>query len=138
MNRNNKPPRFAGWLMKRLSHQYHQRSVLGDLEEVYYEIAEDQGVKNARKWYWRQPLMSIKHLMNSIIYWSTSMFKNYLKVIFRNIKRNKGYSFLNITGLVIGISCSILIFLYIQYELSYDRYHRNADDIYRILIRQPG
>ncbi|MCP4724995.1 MAG: hypothetical protein GY863_08170 [bacterium] len=138
MNRNNKPPRFAGWLMKRLSHQYHQRSVLGDLEEVYYEIAEDQGVKIARKWYWRQPLMSIKHLMKSIIYWSTSMFKNYLKVIFRNIKRNKGYSFLNITGLVIGISCSILIFLYIQFELSYDRYHENADDIYRVLIRQPG
>ena len=60
------------------------------------------------------------------------MLKNYLKIAVRNIKRNKIYSFINIAGLAIGIACCLLILLYIQDELSYDRFHKNADRIYRI------
>ena len=59
------------------------------------------------------------------------MFKNYLLVAWRNLRRHKGFSFINISGLAIGISCCILIFLYINDELSYDKYHKNADRIYR-------
>ncbi|MFC1492925.1 ABC transporter permease [candidate division KSB1 bacterium] len=66
------------------------------------------------------------------------MFKNYLKIAFRNILRYKGYSFINITGLAVGMTASILIFLYVQYELSYDKYHENADNIYRIVNQIPG
>ncbi len=61
------------------------------------------------------------------------MLKNYLKIAFRNIKRHKGYSFINIVGLAIGMACCILILLWVQDELSYDRFHENADDIYRVL-----
>jgi putative ABC transport system permease protein len=61
------------------------------------------------------------------------MFKNYLKVAFRNIRRHKGYSFINIAGLAIGMACCILILLWVQDELSYDRFHENADDIYRVI-----
>ena len=60
------------------------------------------------------------------------MIKNYLKIAIRNIKRHKMYSFINILGLAIGIACCLLIMLYIQDELSYDRFHKNADRIYRI------
>src|SRR6266496_861552 len=60
------------------------------------------------------------------------MFKNYFKTAFRNLQRNGLYSFINITGLSIGIAGCMLIFLYIQYELSYDRYNKNADQIYRL------
>lgn len=60
------------------------------------------------------------------------MLKNYFKVVLRNIARNKLYSFLNITGLAIGAACCILILLYVQDELSYDRFHENADRIYRV------
>ncbi|MBN2246067.1 MAG: ABC transporter permease [Candidatus Aminicenantes bacterium] len=60
------------------------------------------------------------------------MLRNYIKTALRNISRNKFYSFLNIAGLAIGIACCILIFLYVQDELSYDRFHDNADNIYRI------
>ena len=61
------------------------------------------------------------------------MFKNYLKIALRNIKRHKGYSFINIVGLAIGMACCILILLWVQDELSYDRFHENADDIYRVI-----
>ncbi|MCP4727759.1 MAG: FtsX-like permease family protein [bacterium] len=66
------------------------------------------------------------------------MFKNYLKIALRNILRYKGYSFINIAGLAVGMTASILIFLYVQYELSYDKYHENADNIYRIVNQNPG
>jgi ABC-type antimicrobial peptide transport system permease subunit len=61
------------------------------------------------------------------------MFKNYAKTTLRAIKRHKGYSFINIFGLAIGMACCIMILLWVQYELSYDRFHENSDDIYRVI-----
>ena len=64
------------------------------------------------------------------------MFKNYLKVVLRNIQKYKGYSFINIVGLAMGLTCCLLLILFIQYELSFDRYHKNADEIYRIVMQR--
>ena len=61
------------------------------------------------------------------------MFKNYLTVAVRNLLRHKGYSTINILGLAIGMASCILIMLYIQHELSYDRHHEKADQIYRVI-----
>jgi len=62
------------------------------------------------------------------------MFKNYLKIALRNIKRYKGYSFINIAGLTMGMTCCLLILLYVNQELSYDRFHKNAHRIYRVAV----
>lgn len=61
------------------------------------------------------------------------MFRNYVKVAFRNIKKQKFYSFINIAGLSIGMACCIFIFLFVQDELSFDKFHTNFDRTYRIL-----
>lgn len=60
------------------------------------------------------------------------MLKNYFKIALRNIRKNPGYSFINIFGLALGMGVSILILLYVQYELSYDTYHDNSDRIVRV------
>jgi len=60
------------------------------------------------------------------------MFKTYVKIAWRNLMRNKVFSFINIFGLSIGLTCCILITLYIVHETSYDRYHKNADRVYQI------
>lgn len=60
------------------------------------------------------------------------MIKNYIKIAFRQFKKQKGYSFINIAGLAVGMACCILILLWVYDELSFDRYHENADRIYRI------
>ncbi len=60
------------------------------------------------------------------------MIRNYFKTALRNLAKNKLYSFINITGLSVGIASCMLIFLYVQYDLSYDRYHKKADRIYRL------
>lgn len=60
------------------------------------------------------------------------MFKNYFKIAIRNLWKNKGFTFINIAGLAIGLSCFILITLYVIDELSYDRFYPNAERIYRV------
>lgn len=66
------------------------------------------------------------------------MFSNYLKTAFRNLSRHKGYSFLNIAGLSLGLASSTLILLYVQSELSFDRSHSKSDRIYRVYKQDPG
>ncbi len=64
------------------------------------------------------------------------MFKNYFKTAFRNLARNKIYSFINIAGLSIGLACAMLIMLYVKDEVSFDRFHKNVNNIYRIVSQR--
>ena len=64
------------------------------------------------------------------------MFKNYIIIAFRNLRKHKGFSFINISGLAIGMACAIFIMLYVDFELSYDNFHDDADRIYRIVNEQ--
>src|SRR6266496_4661969 len=63
------------------------------------------------------------------------MIKNYLKIAFRNIIRHKAFAAINIAGLAIGMACSIFILLWVQNELSYDRFNKNAIETYRIVAQ---
>lgn len=63
------------------------------------------------------------------------MFKNYLKTALRNIKKQKFLSFITISGLGVGMACFILIYMYVAHEFSYDKYHNDADRIFRIETR---
>ena len=66
------------------------------------------------------------------------MFRNYLKVALRNILRHKGYSFINIAGLALGMACCIFLLLWVKDELSFDRFHKKADRLYRLEQEQKG
>ncbi len=60
------------------------------------------------------------------------MLTNYIKITLRNLVRNKVYSIVNISGLVLGLTCSMLVIIYVFHEFSYDTFHKNADHIYRL------
>ncbi len=62
------------------------------------------------------------------------MFKNYLRIAIRNLYKNKSSSFINILGLVIGLCCCLLIGIYIKNELSYDRFEKNGERIFRVIM----
>lgn len=66
------------------------------------------------------------------------MFKNYLKIALRNLRKQKGHAFINIAGLAVGMACCLLILLYVQYELSFDQYHQNKNRLYRLATRIQG
>jgi putative ABC transport system permease protein len=64
------------------------------------------------------------------------MFKNYFKTAWRNLSRNKIYSFINIAGLSLGLACAMLIMLYVKDEVSFDRFHKDVNNIYRIVSQR--
>lgn len=68
------------------------------------------------------------------------MFKNYLKIALRQLGRHKGYTIINILGLAIGMACCLLILMYVQDEMSYDKFHDDGDRIYRMALERkyPG
>jgi putative ABC transport system permease protein len=61
------------------------------------------------------------------------MLKNYFKIAFRNLWRHRVFSLINILGLTVGMTACFLIFLYVRFELSYDKFHSKGDRIYRIV-----
>src|SRR5262245_18320659 len=64
------------------------------------------------------------------------MIKNYFKIAWRNLFRNKGFSITNILGLTIGITCTVLIFLWVKDELGYDKFHTNYNNIYQVIAHR--
>ena len=84
-----------------------------------------------RKVYWRK-LKRRNHVLPELK-WRLTMWTNYLKITLRHLRRHKGHTFINVTGLTIGMACCLLIALYVMDEWSYDRYHENADRIVRLV-----
>jgi len=105
---------------------------IGDFTEYYCYTAQKRGVFTAGLWLLSQIARILPSFTLDSIYRSLAMFNNYLKIALRTIKKHKGYSFINIAGLGIGIACCILIFLYVLEETSYDNYHEDIDRIFRI------
>ncbi|MEO1077442.1 MAG: ABC transporter permease [Bacteroidota bacterium] len=64
------------------------------------------------------------------------MFKNYLLVAWRSLRRQRSYAFINIVGLALGLTCCVLIAAYVWDELRYDRFHENADRIQRLRVER--
>lgn len=126
------PPKLAKWVFKRAAQSEEQFTILGDMEEWYYDLCQREGLINAHLWYWRQVMIGIPSLIRGSIYWGIVMFKNYFKIAMRNMQKHKAYSLINILGLTIGIACCVLILLFVQDELSFDRFHENAERIYRV------
>ncbi|MFC1724487.1 ABC transporter permease [candidate division KSB1 bacterium] len=127
-----KPPFFAQWILGFILPDGKWKTPLGDFEEYYKHLVLNKGVFRARLWYWKQIYILIFQKIVNLSYWRTIMFKNYLKTAIRSIKRQKFYSFINISGLAVGMACSILIMLWIFNEISYDNFHENLKDIYLV------
>jgi len=131
MNRHLHPPRIAAWFVGRMFPDNGGSSILGDMIETYRYFADDHGILKARIWFWGQCIKAIPYYVIDELYWRILMFKNYILVTVRNLKKNSTYSWLNIIGLAVGMAAFVLIALYVQYELSFDNYHENSERIYR-------
>ncbi|MCG8605416.1 ABC transporter permease [bacterium] len=127
-----KPPVLAEWLLIRIADRSIRYSAVGDFEEQFHFLAQYDGVAKAKLWYWLQVIQSTPAFIADLIYWGVAMFKNYLKIAWRNLLKYKTYSTINVTGLAIGIAACLLITLFVIDELSYDRYHEKSPRIFRV------
>ncbi len=83
-----------------------------------------------------RPELTLKvHQPSTINLQPKKMFQNYLKTAIRNLLRNPVYSFINVSGLSLGLACAMLIILYLKDEVSYDRFQANANQIYRVFVQ---
>jgi putative ABC transport system permease protein len=130
--KNPHPPKMAGWILKHSAKYEENFALIGDFDEEFQQIAQAKGTFFARIWFWRQCVRSLPVFIKDSVFWRFIMFKNYLKIAFRSLKKHKGYSFINISGLAIGMAVCMLIFMWILDELNYDRFHENADRICRV------
>ncbi|GHN03227.1 ABC transporter permease [Cytophagales bacterium WSM2-2] len=113
--------------------------IAGDLVEEFREDVQGKGQRMAR---WNFVIRTFQFFRPGILlrnkfkiqFMNTSMLNNYIKVAFRNLLRSKAYSAITIGGLAIGIACSLVIFLFVYGEWSYDKGFSKADRIYRIGI----
>jgi len=108
-NKSLNPPRWAEKLLSRMRKDGEEFSFLGDIGEEYSYIYRERGERKARFWYRQQVLINLPAFFKDSLYWSAQMLKNYFVITLRNIKRNKGFSFINITGLAIGMAACRLI-----------------------------
>lgn len=132
------PPKLAERFLTFYCKDKFQEEILGDLYERFEFHVDKYGSAKAKRLYWLNVFKFIKgyrlrtftnsqNSTNNIV-----MFKNYIKIAFRNAIRHKAYSFINIAGLMIGLTSFILINMYVQHQLSFDNFHENKDQIYRI------
>ena len=137
IDQNPTPPKLAKYLLGLSVAWKFKEEAENDLDELFQIRCSNHGVKYARRQYWKDVLsiwsrrswfeeFEFTHLN------TYSMFKNYMKVTLRSLKKQKVYTFINVFGLAIGLAFCTLIFLYVQDELTYDRFHENSDRIFRV------
>ncbi|MBD2755206.1 ABC transporter permease [Spirosoma validum] len=133
------PPRFADRLLRLFCAPHLREEVLGDLHERYVLRVARLGVTKAQRRYWLDVLAYVRP---SIIRrkpseysqpTNTDMLRNYLKITFRTLTRNKLYTTLNVAGLTFGVTCFLLIGLYLFDELTFDQQHSRSSRIYRAI-----
>ena len=131
-NKFKKTPFIGTVLLRFFLPESDREFLLEDFGTVYNEKRELKGRFSAWFWYWGQVFKTAPQFIGHSSKRSIDMFWSYFKIAFRNLKRQKTYSFINIGGLAIGLACCSLIYIYILFEMSYDKYHKDSGQIYRI------
>lgn len=137
------PPKWALWFLRLYCKPSMLEIIEGDAYELFYKRVDKEGLKQAkRKFCWDTlrffRLKYIKGLEDINSLNNIAMFKNYFKISVRSLIRQKFFSIINISGLSLGLSACLLIVLYISNELSYDKFHKDIDSIYRVANGQSG
>ncbi|MBC3785132.1 permease prefix domain 2-containing transporter [Spirosoma utsteinense] len=135
----NSPPRWAQKLLEVFSDPDTMEEVQGDLLELYDHWVQTIGKRRADWRYSRSTLKLLRPLAQtnttqypSPFFLNPAMIRNYFRTAWRNLVKNKFYSFINISGLTVGLAVGILILLWVQDELSFDRFHTQSSSIYRL------
>lgn len=145
-NKPIRPPAYVDKFLEWFLPEHLLEDVQGDLQEVFYKQVTQAGKVKADKAYLFAALHYVrpyffkrrkKHTYQTKMLY-TDMIRSYITIALRNLSKHKSFSFINIAGLTIGITGALVIFLIVQFELSYDNFHTKGDRIYRLLSGKPG
>ncbi len=134
------PPHWATRLLHGFCAPHRLEEIESDLEELFYQRVTSVGIHQARWRYIRDVLSLIQPFIikrNSVHYSNPTpahMLRNYGQIAWRNLVRHKSFSAINILGLALGMACSLLIYLWVSDERSYDGFHANGKRIYKLIV----
>ncbi|MEO9965368.1 MAG: ABC transporter permease [Reichenbachiella sp.] len=131
--------KIADRILKSYCHPDYYPDIQGDLDELYFDRKNNSTVAQFRHLFeviklFRPAL--IRPFYKNSLYNSTGMFKNYFKISFRNLIKQKAFSIINIIGLAVGLSAFLMINQYVMFEKSYDRFFSDSDRLYRLTTDQ--
>lgn len=132
------PPQWGVRFLRWFCAPHLVETIEGDLHEAFIHKTKRIGIRRARRLYWLEVLGFLKPRYIKIVpvisasLFSHDMIRNYFKIALRNLQKNRLYSFINLTGLTLGLGVAITLFWIVRFEYSFDRYHTKADRIYRI------
>ncbi|MFD1139880.1 ABC transporter permease [Larkinella insperata] len=146
------PFRWAQRLVERITAPHLREEILGDLDELFHQRLQRHGFRKAQVFYlldillllhprlWRRKAAPAphRHFPNPTAYSSPSllhpaMIRNYLKIAWRNLVKDRLYSFINLGGLAVGMAVTMLLALFVSHEYSYDRFHSHSEQIYKMV-----
>ncbi|MCP4727465.1 MAG: FtsX-like permease family protein [bacterium] len=128
-----RPLKIAVFLLETLLLGSSDFGAMGDYEEQYNRIAERKNVFRANAWYWLQIAIALPVFFYKSVYGSLLMLKSYIKVAFRNLKKQKVYSFVNVIGMAIGMAGFAVFALSAGTKLNADEFHINSDRMYGVI-----
>ena len=131
------PPRLAERLLIWFLKGDLAEEVLGDLDEKFYQTLNHKSPAKAKRNYWFQVINYLRPFAfknyNSRRSNKSAMFKHNILISYRSFKRFKGTFFINLIGLASGLACTLLIYLWVNDEMSVDNFHKNNDRLYQVM-----
>ena len=129
-------PVLGGKILRLIWSESEAESISGDYEVIYQHIYQTKGPLSANLWYWLQIARSAAESLSVRLYWSIALLRSNIRFTRRTVKRNKGYSLIIVLSLAVGLAVCVFIVQWIQYEKSYDRFHPDVDQLYRLTVRR--
>ncbi len=127
-----KIPRLAFWLLRHALPKKDYIYLNGNFEDMYSHRIKTEGPFKTGIWIWGEIIKSLPGFFYASVYWRMMMLKNYFTMTLRNIRKHKLHSFINIVGLSIGVAVCLIVFLWVQDEFGYDRFHANKSEIAQV------
>jgi putative ABC transport system permease protein len=132
---NVRPPEWPLRFLRFFVKEAYLEEIEGDMEELFYENAEQFGVSKAKRIYVWETLKLLKpalirnmEFINNLN--QSAMFKNYFKTSFRSLIKNPMTSFINVFGLSVAIGICLVVYAFMEYDYSIDQFHKNKNEIY--------
>ena len=137
-----KPPKWVNKFVEWYCLNIYQDEVLGDLQELFERKVENEGKRAAQFWYYRNALLfmrlyNLKLIQNGIQFLTPGdMWKNYLKLSYRHMRRNAPYLTINILGLSLALATGIFAYVLVEYNAEFNHYFKNTENTYLVDLRR--
>lgn len=141
MNRNAKisPPKWADRFLEFYCREEFLEEIQGDIHEIFEQRVIEGPAKAKAGFVWdvlRFFRLSNLKIFNRSKFNQLTMVKNNFKIATRSLMKHRFYALINLTGISLGIACFILTYLYVQEEFSFDKFHNQSDNIYRVWVHE--